>query len=66
MSSLANAKLRRKRIQAHAALELKIKGLSGADIARMYHTMPNNVGAWISQATQKIRGDIAMREQKAR
>lgn len=48
------------------ALELKVKGLSGADIARMYHTTPNNVGAWISRATQKIRGDIAMREQKAR
>lgn len=47
------------------ALELKIKGLSGADIARMYHTTPNNVGAWISRATQKIRRDIAIREQKA-
>ena len=41
------------------ALELKVKGLSGADIARMYHTTPNNVGAWISRAAQKIRKDIA-------
>ena len=41
------------------ALELKVRGLSGADIARMYHTTPNNVGAWISRATLKIRKDIA-------
>ena len=41
------------------ALELKVKGLSGADIARMYHTTPNNVGAWISRAVLKIRKDIA-------
>ena len=40
------------------ALELKVKGLSGADIARLYHTTPNNVGAWISRAAQKIRTDI--------
>ena len=32
------------------ALELKIKGYSGADIARLYHTKPNHVGAWISRA----------------
>lgn len=43
------------------ALELKVKGLSGADIARMYHTTPNNVGAWISRAAQKIRKDIGER-----
>lgn len=47
------------------ALELKVKGLSGADIARMYHTTPNNVGAWISRAAQKIRKDISTKE-KAR
>lgn len=41
------------------ALELKAKGLSGAEIAQMYHTTPNNVGAWISRAAQKIRKDIA-------
>ena len=45
------------------ALELKVKGLSGADIARMYHTTPNNVGAWISRAAQKIRKDIVKQEQ---
>lgn len=42
------------------ALELKVKGLSGADIARLYHTTPNNVGAWISRAAQKIRKDIGV------
>lgn len=42
------------------ALELKIKGYSGADIARLYHTKPNCVGAWISRAAQKIRKDIGI------
>lgn len=40
------------------ALELKVKGLSGADIARLYGAKPNEVGAWISRAAQKIRKDI--------
>lgn len=40
-------------------LELKVKGLSGADIARLYGAKPNQVGAWISRAAQKIRKDIA-------
>lgn len=40
------------------ALELKIKGLTGADIAQMYHTTPNNIGAWISRAAQKIRKEL--------
>lgn len=43
------------------ALELKIKGYSGADIARLYHTKPNHVGAWISRAAEKLRADsVAM------
>lgn len=42
------------------ALELKIKGYSGADIARLYHTKPNCVGAWISRAAQKIRKDMGI------
>lgn len=41
------------------ALALKIKGYTGADIARMYHTKPNHVGAWISRAAEKLRGDEA-------
>lgn len=40
------------------ALELKIAGYSGTDIARLYGVRPNHVGAWISRATQKIRRDI--------
>lgn len=43
------------------AMELKIKGYSGADIAKLYHTKPNHVGAWISRAAEKLRSDsIAM------
>ena len=41
------------------ALALKVKGYTGADIARMYHTKPNHVGAWISRAAAKLRGDEA-------
>lgn len=39
------------------ALELKVNGFSGADIARLYHTEPNHVGAWISRAKQKMKAD---------
>lgn len=39
------------------ALTLKVKGYTGADIARMYHTRPNHVGAWISRAVEKLRKD---------
>ena len=41
------------------ALALKVKGYTGADIARMYHSKPNHVGAWISRAAEKLRGDEA-------
>ncbi len=41
------------------ALEWKVKGLSGADIARLYGAKPNQVGAWISRAAKKIRKDLA-------
>ena len=37
------------------ALELKIKGLSGSEIARLYGVQPNMVGAWISRASEKLR-----------
>jgi len=40
------------------ALELKIKGLDGAEIARLYQTTPNNVGAWISRAAKKLKKDF--------
>lgn len=41
------------------ALELRIKGMNGADIARLYNTTPNNVGAWIARAVKKIRKEVA-------
>ena len=39
------------------ALELKIKGYSGKEIAEMYGVKPNLVGAWISKAAKKLRED---------
>lgn len=45
------------------ALELQIKGLSGASIARLYNAKPNQVGAWISRAKAKMRKDIVMWKQ---
>ena len=42
------------------AMELKIKGYSGADIARLYHTKSNHVGAWIARAVEKLRQDAAV------
>ncbi len=42
------------------ALELKVKGLNGTDIARLYIVKPNQVGAWISRAAQKIRKELAV------
>lgn len=40
------------------ALELKIAGYSGTDIAQLYGVRPNHVGAWISRAAQKLKKDI--------
>ncbi len=39
------------------ALELKLKGLTGADIARLYGVPPNQVSAWIARAKQKLLKD---------
>ena len=39
------------------ALELKIKGLDGAEIAALYGVQSNHVSAWISRAAQKLRKD---------
>lgn len=36
------------------AIELKVKGYSGKEIAAMYGVKPNLVGAWISRAKQKL------------
>ena len=46
------------------ALELKVKGLSGADIARLYDAKPNQVGAWVSRAKAKMRKDIVIWDKK--
>ena len=37
------------------AIEWKVKGYSGKEIADMYGVKPNLVGAWISRAKQKLR-----------
>lgn len=37
------------------AIEWKVKGLSGAEIAKMYGVKPNLVGAWISRASKRLR-----------
>lgn len=48
------------------ALELKvINGYGVTDIAKMYQSKPNLIGAWISKATQKIREDITLSEYSA-
>ena len=46
------------------ALELKVKGLSGADIARLYDAKPNQVGAWIARAKAKMQKDIVIWNKK--
>lgn len=38
-------------------LELKSKGYSGTEIAKLYNTEANKVGAWISLAAKKIRSE---------
>jgi RNA polymerase sigma factor (sigma-70 family) len=39
------------------AIELKIKGYSGVEIAALYGVKPNLLGAWISKAKKKIKQD---------
>lgn len=43
------------------ALELKAKGMTGREIADLYHVKPNLVGAWISRAAQRLRSHRAFR-----
>lgn len=48
------------------ALELKVKGYTGAEIARMWGVGQNHVGAWISKAKKKlIQNERFMSELKA-
>lgn len=44
------------------ALELKIAGYSGSDIAQLYGVKPNHVGAWISRAAAKLKKDVFLVE----
>lgn len=37
------------------AIEWKVKGLSGAEIAKMYGVKPNLVGAWIARAASRLK-----------
>jgi RNA polymerase sigma factor (sigma-70 family) len=39
------------------AIELKLKGLTGADVAKLYGVPPNQVSAWIARARQKLLKD---------
>lgn len=39
------------------ALELKIKGLSVTEIARLYNVPASHVGAWITRSTEKLKND---------
>jgi RNA polymerase sigma factor (sigma-70 family) len=39
------------------AIELKVKGYSGVEIAALYNVQPNLLAAWISRAKQKLRQD---------
>lgn len=41
------------------AMELKIKGYSGIEIAKLFGVKSNNVGAWISRARDKLKKDEA-------
>ena len=37
------------------AIEWKVKGFSGKEIAKVYGVKPNLVGAWISRATTRLK-----------
>lgn len=39
------------------ALKLRLYGMSGKEIASLYGTRPQLVGAWISKAAKKLRGN---------
>ena len=59
IAALAQAKLRYAGVArlGMEAMELKIKGYSGTEIAALYNAKPNEVGAWISRARQKLLRD---------
>jgi len=59
LAALARAKLRYAGValKGMEAMELKLKGYSGPEIAALYGAKPNEVGAWISRARQKLLRD---------
>ena len=44
------------------AIEWKVKGLSGAEIAKMYGVKPNLVGAWIARAASRLKKNSDLME----
>ena len=44
------------------AIELKVKGLNGPEIAALYGVKPTHVGAWIYRASQRLRQNEAFLE----
>lgn len=56
---LASAKPRYKGVALKGieAIELKVKGYTGKEIAELYGVKSTHVGAWISRAAQKLRQD---------
>lgn len=47
------------------ALELKVRGMTGREIADLYGVKPNLVGAWISRATKRLRAHRTFRNAAA-
>lgn len=44
------------------AIEWKVKGLSGVEIAKMYGVKPNLVGAWIARAASRLKKNSDLME----
>ena len=44
------------------AMELRVRGYSCADIAKLYQKKPNYIGACISRAAEKLRRERIVRE----
>ncbi len=44
------------------ALELKMKGYTGNEIAKIYNVKPNHIGAWIFRAVSKLKKDKVILE----
>jgi len=58
----AKARYKGTTLKGIEVLELKIKGYSGKEIAKMYGVPANHVGAWLSKAVKALRLDEAFCE----